>query len=145
MKQYRTILVPVAGRPEDEDALELACRLARCADDFKVMVTNIISIDRSLPLDAEIESEIAKSEAILARFENLAKKFGCQIETNLLQARLVAPAIIDEAVEQKADAIVIGSAYKTRFGEFSLGDVVPYILQHAPCRVILNHRPAAPQ
>ncbi|APV43439.1 Nucleotide-binding universal stress protein, UspA family [Dehalogenimonas formicexedens] len=143
MNKFHTILVPVAGRPEDEDALEMACQLARLSGDVKVIVTNIISIDRSLPLDAEVESEIAKSEAILARFENLAKKFGYPIETNLLQARLVAPAIVDEAVEQKADAIVIGSAYKTRFGEFSLGDVVPYILQHAPCRVILNHRPAS--
>ncbi len=139
MKQFRTILVPVAGRPEDEQALELACQLARCAGDVKIVVTNIISIDRSLPLDAEVESEIARAEGILARFENLGKKNGCRIETNLLQARMVAPAIIDEAVEQKADAIVIGSAYKTRFGEFSLGDVVPYLLQNAPCRVILSH------
>ena len=141
MKQYRTILVPVAGRPEDEEALELACQIARAIGDVKVIVTNIISIDRSLPLDAEVGSEIARAEGILSRFENLGKKYGCQLETNLLQARTVAPAIIDEAVEQKADAIVIGSAWKTRFGEFSLGDVVPYILQNAPCRVILSHRP----
>lgn len=141
MKQYRTLLVPVAGRPEDEEALELACQVARSTGDVKIVVTNIISIDRSLPLDAEVEGEIAKAEGILSRFENLGKKYGCQVETNLLQARMVAPAIVDEAVEQKADAIVIGSAYKTHFGEFSMGDVVPYILQHAPCRVILSHRP----
>jgi len=141
MKQYRTILVPVAGRPEDEEALELACQIARSIGDVKIIVTNIISIDRSLPLDAEVGSEIARAEGILSRFENMGKKYGCQLETNLLQARMVAPAIVDEAVEQKADAIVIGSAYKTHFGEFSLGDVVPYILQNAPCRVILSHRP----
>jgi len=139
MKEFRTLLVPVAGRPEDEEALELACQLARCTGDIKIVVTNIISVDRSLPLDAEVETDIAKAEAILARFENLGKKYGCQLETNLLQARQVAPAIVDEAVEQKADAIVIGSGYKTRYGEFSLGDVVPYILQNAPCRVILSH------
>ena len=141
MKQYRTILVPVAGRPEDEEALELACQIARSIGDVKIIVTNIISIDRSLPLDAEVGSEIARAEGILSRFENMGKKYGCQLETNLLQARMIAPAIVDEAVEQKAVAIVIGAAYKTHFGEFSLGDVVPYILQNAPCRVILSHRP----
>ncbi|MEL7563084.1 universal stress protein [Dehalogenimonas sp. 4OHTPN] len=139
MKQFRTLLIPVAGGPEDEEALELACQLSRALGGIKLVVTNIISIDRSLPLDAEVESEIAKAEGILARFENLGKKYGCSLETNLLQARAVAPAIVDEAIEQKADAIIIGSSYKMRYGEFSLGDVVPYLLQHSPCRVILSH------
>jgi nucleotide-binding universal stress UspA family protein len=141
MKDIRTILVPVAGRLEDEEALEVACQMARCTGDVKIIVTNIISVDRSLPLDAEVETDIAKAEGVLARFENLGKKFGCNLETNLLQARLVAPAIVDEAVEQKADLIILGSAYKMRFGEFSLGDVVPYVLQNAPCHVILSHQP----
>ncbi|MEN8613931.1 universal stress protein [Dehalogenimonas sp. THU2] len=140
MTEYHTLLVPVAGRAEDEDALELACHLSRCAGNARVVVTHIISVDRSLPLDAEIDSEIAKAEGVLSRFENLGKKYNCSVETNLLQARAVGPAIVDEAVEQKADTIVIGSDYKTHFGEFSLGEVVPYILQNAPCRVILSHR-----
>lgn len=140
MTEYQTLLVPVAGRPEDEDALELACNLARCSGNPRVVVTHVISVDRSLPLDAEIDSEIAKAEGVLSRFENLAQKFGIDVETNLLQARSVGPAVVDEAVEQKADAIVLGSEYKTHFGEFCLGEVVPYVLQNAPCRVILYHR-----
>ncbi|MDV2989622.1 MAG: universal stress protein [Dehalogenimonas sp.] len=141
MIEYQTLLVPVAGRPEDEDALELACNLARCAGNPRVVVTHVISVDRSLPLDAELDAEIARAEGVLSRFENLAQKFNIRIETNLLQARSVGPAIVDEAVEQKADAIIIGSGYKTHFGEFCLGEVVPYVLQNAPCRVILDHRP----
>jgi len=33
----------------------------------------------------------------------------------------------------------MGVTYKRRFGQFSLGNVVPYVLKNAPCRVILYH------
>ncbi|GAI70253.1 unnamed protein product, partial [marine sediment metagenome] len=72
--------------------------------------------------------------------ESIAEEQGCKIETELLQAREVAPAIVDEAIEREVDLILIGVTYKRRFGEFSLGDVVPYVLKNAPCRVILYHQ-----
>jgi nucleotide-binding universal stress UspA family protein len=55
----------------------------------------------------------------------------------VLQAREVGPAIVDEAVERDVNLILIGMDYKKRFGEFSLGRVVPYVLKEAPCRVLL--------
>jgi nucleotide-binding universal stress UspA family protein len=33
--------------------------------------------------------------------------------------------------------ILMGIKYKRRFGQFSLGSVVPYVLKNAPCPVIL--------
>ena len=71
----------------------------------------------------------------------MAEEQDCEIETDLLQAREAAPAIVDEAVEQEADLILMGVTYKRRFGQFSLGNVVPDVLQNAPCRVILYHEP----
>ncbi len=55
----------------------------------------------------------------------------------MLQAREAGPAIVDEASEEEVDLILMGLAYKKRFGEFSLGTAAPYILQHAPCPVLL--------
>ena len=52
----------------------------------------------------------------------------------------MAPAIVDEAEERVVDLILMGVKYKRRFGEFSLGDVVPYVLKNALCRVILYHQ-----
>jgi nucleotide-binding universal stress UspA family protein len=67
----------------------------------------------------------------------VAKKRSCNVETELLQAREVGPALVEEAVERGIDLIIIGTNYKTPFGEFSLGDTAPYILKNAPCRVWL--------
>ena len=138
--EFHKILVPVAGTEADEEAIKLADRLLAKKNRGEICAVHVISIERALPLDAEIESEIRKAEDILNHIESIAEEQGCKIETELLQAREVAPAIVDEAVEREADLILIGVTYKRRFGEFSLGDVVPYVLKNAPCRVILYHQ-----
>ena len=140
--EFHKILVPVAGTEADEGAMELADKLLAKKNRGEICAVYVISIERALPIDAEIESEIRKAEDILNHIESAAEKQGCKIETDLLQAREVAPAIIDEAIEREADLILIGVTYKRRFGEFSLGDVVPYVLKNAPCRVILYHQHA---
>jgi len=137
---FRKILVPVIGTKADEEAIRLGCQLAS-KNKAKICVVYVITIKRALPLNAEIEPEIRKAEDILDRMEGVAEEEGYEIETDLIQARDAGPAIIDEAVERDVDLILIGIAYKTRFGQFSLGNVVPYILKNASCRVILYHQP----
>jgi nucleotide-binding universal stress UspA family protein len=83
---------------------------------------------------------MARSEAMLSKVEEQVKKRGCNVETDILQAREVGPAIIDVAREHQADLIIISLAYKRQFGEFCLGDVAPYVLKNAPCRVLLDHQ-----
>ncbi len=138
--QFNKILVPVAGTKADEEAMELACTLAGAKNKGLIFAVHVIPVERSLPLDSEIESEIGRADSILAHTELLAQEQGCRIETDLLQAREVGPAIIDEAIEREVNLILIGVSYKKHFGQFSLGDVVPYVLKNAPCRVILYHQ-----
>jgi len=134
--EFTRILVPVYGTQADEEAIELACRLAR-QDKSEIRAAYIITLKRDLPLDAEIEPEILKAEDILASMEEVARKENYKLDTDVLQAREVGPAIINDAVEQEVDLILLGIAYKLRFGEFNLGEVVPYVLKNSSCRVIL--------
>ncbi|MFC2048268.1 universal stress protein [Chloroflexota bacterium] len=134
--EFQNILVPVSGTKADEEALKLACRLAK-ADKAGVLAVYVISIERALPLDTEIEPEVQKGEAILNRMESIARKENYAIETDLLQAREAGSSIVNEAKEREVDLILMGVDYKQRFGQFSLGDVVPYVLKNAPCRVLL--------
>jgi len=138
--EFHKILVPVAGTEADERAIELADRLLAKKNKGKIYIVHVISIERTLPIDAEIESEIGKAEEILKHMESIAEEQDYNIETDLLQAREAGPAIVNEAVEREVDLILMGIIYKTRFGEFSLGDAAPYILKNAPCHVILYHQ-----
>ncbi|MCX7911863.1 MAG: universal stress protein [Dehalococcoidales bacterium] len=134
---FRQILVPVGGiRDVDEETVKLACRLAKI-NKGKVLVVYVVTVKRALPLDAEIESEIKKAEDILDNAEGIAAEEGYEVETDVLQAREVGPAIVDEAVERSVSLILMGISYKQRFGQFSLGNVVPYVLKNSPCPVIL--------
>jgi len=137
--KFDNILVPVSGTEADEETIKLACRLAK-PDKARICAVNVIPIERTLPLDAEKEDEVEKAEDILNRMEVVARKEGVSIDTDLLQAREAGSTIVNEAVERGVDLILMGVEYKMRFGQFSLGTVIPYVLKNAPCRVILFHQ-----
>jgi nucleotide-binding universal stress UspA family protein len=133
---FQKILVAVGGTSADDEAVNLACALAR-KNKAKIWVVYVITVNRSLPLDAEVETEIIEAEEILDRMEIIAEEADYEVETDLLQARDAGPTIVDEAVDRDVDVIIMGIKYKQRLGQFSLGSVVPYVLKNARCRVIL--------
>ena len=140
--EFEKILVPVSGRKVDDEAIRLACGFSKKhKNKTRITAVYVIPVNRVLPLDAEIETEVQGAEAVLDHVEEIAEEMGCEINTDLIQARDQGPAIIDEAIEQGADTIVMGVSYQRRFGQFTLGDTVPYILKNAPCRVLLYHEP----
>jgi nucleotide-binding universal stress UspA family protein len=138
--EFHKILVPVSGTKADGEAMRLACRLAK-KNKAKIWAVYIIEVKRALPVNAEIESEIKKAEDILDHIERVAEEQDYEVETDLLQSREVSPSIVDEAVERGVDLILMGVSYKKRFGQFSLGNIVPYVLKNTPCHVILYHQP----
>ena len=133
---FHRILVPITGTEADDETMRMACCIAK-KDKSKLYAMYVITIKRSLPLEAEIESETKRAEELLDRMEKIVEAEDYQLETDLLQSREVAPTIIDEAVERKIDLILMGIKYQRHFGQFSLGSIVPYILKNAPCQVML--------
>lgn len=138
--EVKKVLVPINGSEADEEAVKLACHLAKKAKG-KIYVTYVIQVDRTLPLDAEIEQEIERGEQVLDRAERIAEEQDYEVRTDLLQAREIGPAVVDEAIERGVNLIVIGLSYKKKFGEFSLGSTVPYVIRNAPSWVIVCREP----
>ena len=128
------ILVPVNGNPTDYDAVALACDIGRRGK-AAVYAIYVIEVKRTLPLDVDLPPEAAKGDTVLAQAERVAEEFGIDLETEILQARDVGTAIVDEALERDIDLIVMGIGYKRKFGEFDMGHTAPYVLKNAPCRV----------
>ena len=141
MIEATKVLVPVNGDEADEEAIKLACSVVKKKGTLYIIY--VIEVKRTLPLDAEMRPEIQRGEEVLESAERIAEEGDCEVETDLLQAREVGPAIIDEAMERGVDLIIIGITYKRRFGEFSLGECTPYVLKNAPCRVWVCREPIA--
>jgi nucleotide-binding universal stress UspA family protein len=128
------ILVPVNGNATDDDMIALACQIAK-ANRGEARAIYVIEVKRALPLDADLPSEAARGEEVLDHAERVAETWDLELDTELLQARDVGTAIVDEAINRGADLILLGINYEKRFGEFSMGKTVPYVLKNAPCRV----------
>ena len=136
-------LVAVRGDANDDEAVMLAGELLNSSKST-MYILYVIEMERGLPLDAEVGVSTAKGEQVLKHMENVAKRFKCKTEAHLLQARQAGGAVIREAVDRKVEAIVISMPYDRRYGAYSIGETVPYVLNNAPCRVILcrDQRPA---
>ena len=132
----KRILVAINGHDADVEAIKLACDLARKSK-AEVHVVYVIEVNRSLPLDAVVESAIEKAEDILTHAEDVAAENDYEVETDLIQAREAGAAIVDEARERNVDLILMGLNYKKRFGVFSLGHTIPHVLEEAHCGVLL--------
>jgi len=137
---YQRLIVPVNGSSGDARALTLVGDLV---DRHQVAITLIyvVEVQQSMPLDAELPAEIDRGELVLGRAEELAKSLITQkvdrLTTDLLQARSAGAAIVDEAIERNADAIVMATTSRVKHGKVHLGETSAYVLKNAPCEVIV--------
>ncbi len=131
------IVVAIRGdRALDASAVRLACTLASRGEAVLSLIY-VVVVPRSLPLSAVIEAAQSLGEEALDLAEEVATEARIKVETQLLQAREVGPALVDEAKEWRADALVMGLPYRRRFGDFDFGNSAPYVIKNAHCHVIL--------
>jgi nucleotide-binding universal stress UspA family protein len=136
----REILVPSDGSLASYEALAQAVNVAK-RNKGQVFVVHVIEVKRTLPLDAEMAEEAQRGEEILSEAERLAEELDFHVEGELLQAREAGHAIVDEAMERRVDAIVMGTEYRRPFGEYQLSRTIQYVLKHAPCQVWVFRMP----
>lgn len=133
--QFKRIVVPLAGTSVDPDVIRLAATLAK-ASKAEVVAIHVIEVRWNLPLDAILEPETERGEVLLDEAVKIAEHLGVTIETELLQAREAAAAIIDTARERRADLIVLGMPYRRRLGKVYVARTVQDVYVGAPCAVL---------
>jgi nucleotide-binding universal stress UspA family protein len=131
------------GSDLDEFTVGIACDLVK-PHKGTVRLVYVIEVARQLALDAEIPFESARGEKILVQMEKIAKSRKCKVEGEILQARSLGPAVVEEASLRRADVVVVGSPYQEHFGAPTIGEVVPYLLKYSPCQVVV-YRNAQPR
>jgi nucleotide-binding universal stress UspA family protein len=129
------ILVPLAGTAIDPDVIEYAIALGR-AHKAKITAVHVIEVKWNMPLDAVLDAELERGEEVLALAEKVAEKLGAHITTEVLQAREAAAAIVDTAVEQHSELILLGMPYRKRLGRVYVGRTVEEVYVKAPCAVL---------
>jgi len=141
--QLKRMLVPLAGTSVDPDVIRLAVTLAKPAR-AEIVGIHVIEVRWNLPLDAVLEPELDRGEELLAAATKIAEQAGAKLQTELLQAREAAAAIIDTARQRHSDLILIGMPYRQRLGKTYIGRTVQAVYVGASCAV-LAYRQEQPQ
>ena len=133
--QPKRVLVALAGTSADPDMLRLVASIAKPAK-AEVIGIHVIEVRWNLPLDAVLEPELDRGEELLASAKKVASQAGFDLDTELLQARDAAAAIVDTAVERKVDLVVVSMPYRKRMGRVYVGKTVENVYLNAPCAVL---------
>lgn len=138
MASGMTLLVPYVQSAASQRGLEMALRIAKSEKNSRVIAVYVVEVDRRLPLEADLPQESELGERCLAEAEEAARRFKVRCQGDILQARDAGHAIVDEAMQQRVDAIVLGVPRSGREAQaLDLGKTSEYILRHALCDVIL--------
>lgn len=141
---FERLVVPVGGSAAESRALDILPALLP-ADGGMVTFLYVVEVAQAMPLDAELPIEVEAGERVLRNAEQIARRAlpsrAAQIQTELLQARAVGPAIVDEAIERNADAILLSATVYRRHGKLTLGDAANHVLLHATCDVVVIRTP----
>jgi nucleotide-binding universal stress UspA family protein len=138
--EFNKILVAARGNGVDQVAVEMACKIGR-KHKTKISIVYVMEMNRALPIDAIIKADVEKAEQLLIQAEEFATENDFEVETEIIQARDVGPAIIEAARQSKVDIIIMSMNYKKKFGSFTMGNAVPHVLEEAPCRVLICREP----
>ena len=115
----------------------LACQLAT---EKKASIDGVyvIEVPLNLPLDARLVNERARAEKVLAAAAVIADQFKVKFTPHVATARQAGRAIVEEAIERRSEVIILGTTRKRRIGNLIFGRTTDFVLDHAPCEVLLN-------
>src|SRR3954453_23258901 len=134
---FKKAALALNGGPTDELVVTLGCQLAKPTT-AELVAIHVIEVDWSHELSDELTSENEAASAVLDQAEGIAEKYHMKLTGDLPKAREFPAALVDEAIEIGADAIILGLPYRKRFGgDFAIGATIPYVFQNAPCQVIV--------
>jgi len=131
---HRQVVIAVNGGAADPIVIDVVATLGK-RDRLRAAIVHIVEVVQQLPVDADLPEEIATGERVLAAAERIARDRGLRADYDLLQARSVGAAIVDEATQRNADLVILGANVRDKHGEQTLGTTVPYVLLHARCEV----------
>jgi len=159
--EYGSILVPVSGDVLDDDIVGTAGRLA--AEEAKegeggtmLEVVYVFEMPLSLPLDARVPPErVAGARRTLARAKEVGEEYeGVEVATAMVRGRTTGAAIVTEAKRRGVEAIVLAAEEPSRIRGGAIlgglargrdrfaGETTRYVIEKAPCKVILTAAPA---
>jgi APA family basic amino acid/polyamine antiporter len=134
--RFGRILVPMKLGGIGEEMVATAIKLAQ-ESTATVEAIFVVRVPLDLPLDAEMADAEERAHASLAEARLLGHDLGVDLQTELIRARSIGAAIVEEARNRRADLIVLGSSPRWRRQSRFFSPTVDYVLKRAACEVLV--------
>ena len=134
---YERILVPMKLGDIGEEMVATAIALAQ-DDPAEVLAITVVRVPRRFPLEGELPPDVAaRVESSLEEARALGEDHGVDVATDVVRARSIGHAIVEEAKARDADLIVVGSSARWRRQSRFFSPTVDFVLRHAHCEVLV--------
>ncbi len=134
---FRRILVPVKLGNIGEEMIATAIALAK-EHDAAIEAITVVRVPRQFELEGPLPPDVAaRVDATLEEARLLGADHGVEVRTDVVRARAIGYAIVDEAAARGADVIVLGSSPRWRRQSRFFSPTVDFVLRRAPCEVLV--------
>lgn len=139
------ILVPVSSNLISERAVELACQLGE-SQEAEIILTHVIEVPLTLALETPMPELLARGQKALDTALQIVERYDLRAAVRLVPQRQIAAGIVQLAVRERVDAIVMAARWERRgVAEGNVDRISQEVLRRAPCDVILYRVPGREQ
>ena len=134
---YRKVLVPMKLGDIGEEMVATAIALAK-ERGATVEAITAVRVPRAFPLEGPLPPDVqARVDATLEEARLLGEENGVAVAVDVVRAREIRHAILDEAARREVDLIVLGSSPRWRRQSRFFSPTVDHVLRHATCEVLV--------
>jgi APA family basic amino acid/polyamine antiporter len=134
---FERILVPMKLGDIGEEMVATAIALAK-ERGAAIEAITVVRVPRKFALEGELPADVAaRVDASLDEARALGADYGVEVRGEVVRARSIGHAIVDEARRRDADLIVLGSSPRWRRQSRFFSPTVDFVLRHAPCEVLV--------
>jgi nucleotide-binding universal stress UspA family protein len=134
---FERILVPMKLGDIGEEMVATAIALAK-EHGAAIEAITVVRVPRKFELEGELPRDVAaRVDASLEEARALGVDHGVDVYGEVVRARSIGHAIVDEASRRHSDLIVLGSSPRWRRQSRFFSPTVDFVLRHAPCEVLV--------
>jgi nucleotide-binding universal stress UspA family protein len=135
--EFHRILVPMKIGDIGEEMIATAIALAK-ERDAEIEAITVVRVPRKYELEGELPGDVAlRVDASLEEARALGLDHGVEVRGDVVRARSIGHAIVEEAERRHADLIVLGSSPRWRRQSRFFSPTVDFVLRNAPCEVLV--------
>ncbi|MFN8223815.1 MAG: universal stress protein [Gaiellales bacterium] len=134
---FRRILVPMKIGEIGEEMVATAIALA-AGRDATIDAITVVRVPRRYELEGPLPAAVQEqADAAIEEARLLGEDNDIEVHAEIVRARAIGFAVVDEARRRNSDLIVLGSSPRWRKQSRFFSPTVDYVLQRAPCEVLV--------